>query len=255
MQIKPLGRLNVPTPGTPVPLTTDNTMIASKFFFQVSLVSPARPMSASLPWLKPRSPESPGSLAERRRRLFRERSTLKRRTAPIPFVRGRLCDRCRCGRRRPAGHLLDGIDLRGARCQRVGAVGGGLDVCFPDFHLRHFHRRLSLGVEAVLHLFADVERHVLGRRIQLRERLDVVQKYVVERVRKQRATAASTPRNPPACRRRPAFRRAPSPALCSCAHARSRTCPCNCATRVRPRNCVQRILQTSKNFSTSSNSS
>ncbi len=35
MQIKTLGRLNVPTPGTPVPLTTDTTVTASKVFFQV----------------------------------------------------------------------------------------------------------------------------------------------------------------------------------------------------------------------------
>ena len=30
-----LGRLNVPTPGTPVPLTTDLSVRASKVFFQV----------------------------------------------------------------------------------------------------------------------------------------------------------------------------------------------------------------------------
>jgi hypothetical protein len=35
MTIKCLGKLSVPTPGTPVPLTTDLTVTASKVFFQV----------------------------------------------------------------------------------------------------------------------------------------------------------------------------------------------------------------------------
>jgi len=35
MTINTKGRVNVATPGTPVPLTTDNTVVASKLFFQV----------------------------------------------------------------------------------------------------------------------------------------------------------------------------------------------------------------------------
>jgi hypothetical protein len=35
MTINCLGRVNVPTPGTPVPLTTNTSVIASKIFFQV----------------------------------------------------------------------------------------------------------------------------------------------------------------------------------------------------------------------------
>ena len=35
MTINTYGRTNVPTPGTPVPLTTDQTVTASKVFFQV----------------------------------------------------------------------------------------------------------------------------------------------------------------------------------------------------------------------------
>ena len=35
MTLKCLGRFNVATPGTPVPLTTDPTITASKVFFQV----------------------------------------------------------------------------------------------------------------------------------------------------------------------------------------------------------------------------
>jgi hypothetical protein len=35
MTFKCLGRFNVATPGTPVPLTTDSTVTASKIFFQV----------------------------------------------------------------------------------------------------------------------------------------------------------------------------------------------------------------------------
>jgi hypothetical protein len=35
MTVKPLGRINVSTPGTPVPLSTDPTLRASKIFFQV----------------------------------------------------------------------------------------------------------------------------------------------------------------------------------------------------------------------------
>jgi hypothetical protein len=35
MTINCLGKLSVPTPGTPVPLTTDPTITASKVFFQV----------------------------------------------------------------------------------------------------------------------------------------------------------------------------------------------------------------------------
>lgn len=35
MTINPMGRVSVPTPGTPVPLTTDPTATASKLFFQV----------------------------------------------------------------------------------------------------------------------------------------------------------------------------------------------------------------------------
>lgn len=35
MTINPMGRVNVPAPGTPVPLTTDPTATASKVFFQV----------------------------------------------------------------------------------------------------------------------------------------------------------------------------------------------------------------------------
>lgn len=35
MNINPMGRINVPTPGTPVPLATDPTATASKLFFQV----------------------------------------------------------------------------------------------------------------------------------------------------------------------------------------------------------------------------
>jgi hypothetical protein len=35
MTIKPMGRINVPTPGTPVPLSTDETATVSKLFFQV----------------------------------------------------------------------------------------------------------------------------------------------------------------------------------------------------------------------------
>jgi hypothetical protein len=35
MHINPKGRVNVTTPGTPVPLTTDPTITASKIFFQV----------------------------------------------------------------------------------------------------------------------------------------------------------------------------------------------------------------------------
>jgi hypothetical protein len=35
MHINPCGRINVTTPGTPVPLSTDPTATASKLFFQV----------------------------------------------------------------------------------------------------------------------------------------------------------------------------------------------------------------------------
>jgi len=35
MNINCNGRMNVPTPGTPVPLTTDPSVTASKLFFQV----------------------------------------------------------------------------------------------------------------------------------------------------------------------------------------------------------------------------
>jgi len=35
MTLKCLGRFNVATPGTPVPLTADSTITASKVFFQV----------------------------------------------------------------------------------------------------------------------------------------------------------------------------------------------------------------------------
>lgn len=35
MHIKSLGRVNVPNPGTPVPLTADRTVTASKLFVQV----------------------------------------------------------------------------------------------------------------------------------------------------------------------------------------------------------------------------
>ena len=35
MNINPMGRINVPTPGTPVPLSTDPAVTASKLFFQV----------------------------------------------------------------------------------------------------------------------------------------------------------------------------------------------------------------------------
>jgi hypothetical protein len=35
MTINCLGRINVPAPGTPVPLTTDHTVTAAKVFFQV----------------------------------------------------------------------------------------------------------------------------------------------------------------------------------------------------------------------------
>lgn len=35
MTIKPQGRVNVPTPGTPVQVTTNTTVTASKIFFQV----------------------------------------------------------------------------------------------------------------------------------------------------------------------------------------------------------------------------
>jgi hypothetical protein len=35
MTINCIGRVNVPTPGTPVPLSTDPTAIASRLFFQV----------------------------------------------------------------------------------------------------------------------------------------------------------------------------------------------------------------------------
>jgi hypothetical protein len=35
MQMKTLGRVSVPTPGTPVPLTSDTKITASKLFFQV----------------------------------------------------------------------------------------------------------------------------------------------------------------------------------------------------------------------------
>lgn len=34
MTINPTGRVNVATPGTPVPLSTDETLVASKLFFQ-----------------------------------------------------------------------------------------------------------------------------------------------------------------------------------------------------------------------------
>jgi hypothetical protein len=35
MNINCIGRVNVATPGTPVPLATDNTITASRLFFQV----------------------------------------------------------------------------------------------------------------------------------------------------------------------------------------------------------------------------
>ena len=35
MHINTKGRVSVPTPGTPVPLSTDITVVASKLFFQV----------------------------------------------------------------------------------------------------------------------------------------------------------------------------------------------------------------------------
>jgi hypothetical protein len=35
MTINPMGRISVPTPGTPVPLSTNPTLTASKVFFQV----------------------------------------------------------------------------------------------------------------------------------------------------------------------------------------------------------------------------
>lgn len=35
MTINPAGRVSVATPGTPVPLSTDETLVASKLFFQV----------------------------------------------------------------------------------------------------------------------------------------------------------------------------------------------------------------------------
>jgi hypothetical protein len=35
MTITCMGSINVPTPGTPVPLSTDSTVTASKLFFQV----------------------------------------------------------------------------------------------------------------------------------------------------------------------------------------------------------------------------
>ena len=35
MTITPMGRVNVPTPGTPVPLSTDKTVTVTKLFFQV----------------------------------------------------------------------------------------------------------------------------------------------------------------------------------------------------------------------------
>jgi hypothetical protein len=35
MTIHPLGRINVPTPGTPVPLSTNETVTVAKLFFQV----------------------------------------------------------------------------------------------------------------------------------------------------------------------------------------------------------------------------
>lgn len=35
MTINCLGRVNVPTPGTPVPLTTDPSVFANRLFFQV----------------------------------------------------------------------------------------------------------------------------------------------------------------------------------------------------------------------------
>jgi len=35
MTINCMGRVSVPTPGTPVPLSTDETVTASKLFFQV----------------------------------------------------------------------------------------------------------------------------------------------------------------------------------------------------------------------------
>jgi hypothetical protein len=35
MQINTMGRVSVPTPGTPVPLVSSTTVVASKLFFQV----------------------------------------------------------------------------------------------------------------------------------------------------------------------------------------------------------------------------
>ena len=35
MTINPMGRVNVATPGTPVPLSSDETLTVSKLFFQV----------------------------------------------------------------------------------------------------------------------------------------------------------------------------------------------------------------------------
>ena len=49
MNINSLGRVNVATPGTPVPLTTNRTLTASNYSFRSSPVSPAKPISADPP--------------------------------------------------------------------------------------------------------------------------------------------------------------------------------------------------------------
>src|ERR1700743_1095426 len=64
---------------------------------------------------------------------------------------------------------------------RRRTVGGGLNLCFPDLHLRHFNRiRL---IESLLHLFADINRYVFSRWIYRRKRLDVVKKDMVQWLR------------------------------------------------------------------------
>ncbi len=112
MTINTNGRINVTTPGTPVPLTTNHKLVANKLFFQVipgltgktyvgipsmsksSLSGVARVLSANA---------SGG---------FSETFSIEGQDGEEFYSRRRLRHRCRCGGRRSARYVLDGVASR-----------------------------------------------------------------------------------------------------------------------------------------------
>ena len=133
MTINCMGRVNVPTPGTPVPLSTDPTVTASKLFFQV-IPGLTGKTYVGTPTMTKATLAGYGahSLAKLRGRLFRNLLTSNRRMARIPSASPTT-------RSMPMSRAKVCSSPTGQSRRKAGPISGGLNICFPDLHLRHFH--------------------------------------------------------------------------------------------------------------------